>query len=668
MSDISDIFDKVKDLPDAIKDVYNKVKDLPDEVQGIIDDIKNLKDVPQDVKTALKNLSDLTKVALDIPTILDKVREAPDKLKSIFDDIEAVGKFFGAIQSTGGVLFKNLLLDFFRACDDILKNPIDKLVSGNPQFVKATLTTIATYLAQIAADLSVAVVGALDGTGLSSAVASVAKRVAAILDTLSQAIINVLTSALSKLSDLPSPLVDGPAQAFSILKDLTNWANGSNGEPFLKDRREVAASSISSLTTLVGGAPQIPALSNCLMTIADDMIKWLGSSQPATEAVYGIIGGAVFPTSAFSRVFDSASTGKLWAWIETPHSLLVGNLTKWINDETTYFQSGSAVPLKRALERSFRTKLVNAGYSYFQGRVGNNVNAPKPVRQPGSLTSAVGLADVVSMFADVVFEFLFESWHATPIQSDLLDFECIGVEFANFFSSQVEASIRSSVGLLLRGIWLFSVQNDVLIELIASVLGTYFGAIYNAIIRNLACSFRIVSKYTVDTPVGWSPIIPSWRSSEPILTEGPLVNQCIEYSLLSRDTRTISQASITSSLKNVLSDYTTFLESAYYAFRWNCIFADSSFETWTPAMIVECSITEAKVLHITVNAIAPPSGEPVSVLRVCFLNYVLVVPYDVQHQQYQLIKTLTSVPNRAFNMTFVTSRGGRLTRQVLAVP
>ena len=60
---------------------------------------------------------------------------------------------------------------------------------------------------------------------------------------------------------------------------------------------------------------------------------------------------------------------------------------------------------------------------------------------------------------------------------------------------QIGVSLRAMISLLLRGVSFLSVNNSVLVELAASLVGTAFSAMVEGSIRNLTWTFRIVSAY-----------------------------------------------------------------------------------------------------------------------------------------------------------------------------
>jgi hypothetical protein len=338
-----------------------------------------------------------------------------------------------------------------------------------------------------------------------------------------------------------------------------------------------------------------------------------------------------------------------------------GALHKWINDPGSYADlSADLVPLAR----QFRCRIVAVIDAYLRCEIGT-ANIPVSMPMSDSRMSFESLSDIVCTLLDSVIRFVFEPECFPQLEADLDAFEDVGIGFSSVFARQIRLSIRGSIGLLFRGVWVYSIQNDALIELIASVLGVSFSAIVEAVLRHLTWTIQIVTRYKGDPyggPAGFPDQLPmTWDSMDQVRDASGTPIQAVQYIAFVRiagvDT---PQIPLGGNLQNLLKDFGAYLDASYQQFRIDSRFPNILADTIT---VQRSDIVNGR---LTVWATTSAFAEvPRPVLRVYFCCEVLVMqPGATPQDSYVLEFNVPKTVGRNCSITLLSNRGGRLTSGV----
>jgi hypothetical protein len=266
------------------------------------------------------------------------------------------------------------------------------------------------------------------------------------------------------------------------------------------------------------------------------------------------------------------------------------------------------------------------------------------------------VAGLISVLFDTVLNFVLEPDCFAFFDEDSDGIEDLGAKLGVTLSRQVRVSIRAIVSGLLRGFSVWSVRNEVLIELIGSLLGSLFAGMIEGVVRNLTWTFRVVTAYP-NANVGTAVVLmPPWDSLEVVAG----TNQNLQFLLLLRKplggqpAPTINWQDF-DQIEGLFKDLGAYIDLSFRRFRFENRFpAIADADTVT---IVNAELSGGK---LTVTATTTASFDlPQPVLRVYYCCEVAVMrPGSDPAQSYGLeVQNVPDFP-RVRQVLVLSNRGG----------
>lgn len=558
-----------------------------------------------------------------------------------------------------------------------------KSVFGDADFITAIFKLIAEQLPKIIQTVDGPLTGVSADT--SKAVGDLLKHV---LDELQKDLLN-------NAGNLPQGLSAGPLQGLDALKQLKELLDALNRQQ-IELRIELVGNSLVAALTSVGGGNDVPVVKQLVSSLTDLLTKAVqqgGSPNLLLENLTKI----VFPIDlAVSLLKDSIGGKKLWAWTNLPSGLPAGKLHELLNSAATFKYPADRAKLM--LEREFRSRLVSAIDAYVKS-LNQPTDARSPLADSDKRDAADVLCQIVTIVIDTAVQFIFEPECMPRLDIELPSFEAVGMRFSISFSRQFRIAIRSSISMLLRGFWAWTVSNHVLIELISTAISVAFSAMFEAVLRNLTWSLQIVSRYKcyfdengnligdpLGGPPGSLPGAPPGSPGTDVLTvptldraefdfdaqSNPQHVQDVEYVVLDRFTgKSLAKHLIENRaiLQGFVNDFAAYLDTAHSQFKVGSAF--------TAPATDEVTITRAQlegnrlIIWATTSWRQPATNDfadPRPVLRayVCCQSFVMKHG-DTDDSTYEIDQPFSAMPRGCLEVLVVSNRGGRAVRNMVIV-
>lgn len=330
----------------------------------------------------------------------------------------------------------------------------------------------------------------------------------------------------------------------------------------------------------------------------------------------------------------------MWSWAEFPAGLIAGDLGAWVNGDTY----GGLAPLD--LQREYRLRIVATADAYLREMQSASSVSSELTYSDRKLSPGL-LSDAIATFIETTILFIFEpaSYVGTSLSTEA--FDDLGASFAASISRQLRSTIRVTIGTLFRGVWLFSVQNEALIEMIASGIGSLFSSLIEGVVRNITWVVELKAKYKSDGLGSIHPDAPKIPSLDGYGSDA------IEYVAFLRDTPSSPLPKMPPILSAFLSDYAAYIDMSYRQFVTQNRLPSTRPSPGVLNVTLDRQTRALSVLLYGVN------GTPVPVARIYVLGKAYVMQY-LGRGQYNRSLTLPYLPRigRGFEVECLMSNGG----------
>jgi hypothetical protein len=635
------------DIKNGVDAIPNKIQDLENTLSGDVDRVYQVcKDLPGNAQAIIRDVEDLPG---QVAAIVSKIQDLGTSL------IELV-HFFG-MQNGSVIAFHNLLDGFFSACDNILERPLEKLLSDGDTLFENVLLPLCKLFAESSESLTDMLVSAYEeiAAHLGPQLGALTTRIADIAQKLLEDVEVELTHAITSTAQFPTALQKGPLDACTTASELFKWLNtvdprrGQN----IQDRIDAISNSLSQLDQTLGMASGISLLSQGTNAIAT-FLKAITNSNPA-QAFDATFRGLVFQPDLLNGLLKAIVRGEIWKWASLPGGFAAGELSAWL---TSGYPADAEA---RRLQREYRIRIVSAADAYLRevpaaAQIGSDLRT-----SDRKVTPAV-LADVICTFIETTVQFALEPDWFPVLEADLDGLEDIGNKYASLAGQQMRTAIRTTCGLLFRGVWFFSLQNEALIEMIAATFSSVFGAITESAIRNLTWSLRVYSRYTGDSAANENHVFvnPSFEQASGLDYIGNQRTQPLEFVAFWRANVNQATTPLSAPLQAVLLDYFAYLELCYRRYL-----SEQRFPTADNEATLGMDVTPLSAPGTYAVRAFDPSAEeePQPVVWLYVFNQVFVMLRV--GGRYELRVNLGAASSSRLRFTVLSSRGGY---QTLTVP
>ena len=328
---------------------------------------------------------------------------------------------------------------------------------------------------------------------------------------------------------LPGALRVGPVELLRAASQFSKVIEETGSINLVRARIAATEKSLTYLLRLVSGSDGVnnSQLLTAPFKVITDVLSGILNGTDPKALIANVIESAIDPKS---QIFAPMINGILnslegkdrsffQSWLEMPSGLGPGQLREWL--DSGYARQDELVGDVPVFleERELRFRLAGEVDSYFRQRIATDKTSSRATRSDTPLVSADQrmstevIGDMLSLFMKTTVTFILEPISYPQLASDWSSFEDVAHELAVSYGKQLSAGVRTSVGTLLRGVWVWSVQNTNLIELLATLTGSFVGSICEGVMRNIAGTFQLVSGQPGDIPPG-VPIVYSSSCSE----------------------------------------------------------------------------------------------------------------------------------------------------------
>lgn len=666
----SQIFDHITDTLNDVDSVKNLLTDARADISTILNDIAQLPtDIPKLVDAVTNQLpaklnSIATSVAHDIPASLQAISNAigalptditqlgtdlTSQIAAVQSDLQTLATFFEG----AGQEFRDLLTSFFSKCGNILENPVQQLLQDEA-LVQSALTTLARLLADAIVPIVDTIAIALDQVkgALATELGAITGKLSGILAAVTTEVMKAANAGIAKLGDLPDVLREGTLSACTAVQELYAFLSSFGGSNNLDFRIKAVDNSLTQLFALIGGAQGIAVIENGVRSVSALLADLTNQSNDPAKVLEDFLIGIIYPDKLIGDVFNAIENGAIWKWAELPTGFLAGGFSTWLNTASSY----STDPTVSKLERSYRIRIAAAVDSYF--RAATSAAFESSLRVSDHRSSASLLADLVCLFLNTTITFALEPANVPLVDADVDGFEDVGVSFAASAGRQTRAFIKPSIGMLLRGFWMLSVENEVLIELIASTISTVFGGLVEGVTRNVTWTLRVLSRYSGDNAGGLVPIatLNTLERSESLDSSGNVVVQLLEYIAVLRSGTIANVPVLGTTINGFMQDYAGFLDVCFNQYLRESRFPDASINDSVAIRLLSSGLVGNRLTVVADDSLFNNNATPNPVLRVFVLGQVFVMRKMAAN--YQLVVDLEYVPRRDFRIVVLSSRGG----------
>ena len=446
-------------------------------------------------------------------------------------------------------------------------------------------------------------------------------------------------------------------------------------------RLEVAFNSLGKLFLLIEGGAEGDIAPYLLAEIvaklkADFREIYLGTENMEVLLTSLIVALVQYPFVIAGQMFEATRNGKLWCFANLPKGMRPGVINSWLNDYSTY---GGDTDDKLAIEREFRSQFIASLDAYFRdrGELKTELGIELPINRSDERLSTEVLSDLVSLVVDVTITFILEPECLPRVEADVDHFEDIGFRMRRSMSRSLRASVKATVGTNLRGIWIWEVGNENLIETLGVLLGSVLSATLEGMIGHLGWSLEIVSTYP-GADIGTAFVVHRWKSGEFVGTSTN-EDRRVEYLAFVRSHRTdLSDAQKAklaeftrdwnqpnsqhnAQIRGIIEDFGAYLDVSYRQFRISSRFVDSRKEDAVSILAAEIRGSKLVVEATTTRALEKPA--PVLRVFLSCRSYVMA-PGSTPQDPYTLELDADKV-SREREITVLSSRGGSKTFPIL---
>jgi len=513
-------------------------------------------------------------------------------------------------------------------------------------------------------------------------------------DSAQEAFWNAVKSLVDKLFELltdlksrsleafPSALGTGVTDALQRMMDSARLLKSYGRYHDVEIRLKAVEASVQTLFKLLDGGGTGPGtllagvFGSVLSGLRDVMEAGCKTEEPGCkieEIVFDLLCKIVYPKDVVLTILDALINKKMLGWTFLPNGLFGGQLNQWLNDPEYYPTLGGSSPedekLFRDAQRDFRIRLIAVADSYLRRQIGEDKS---PLSLADERMTAQSIADVIIIFMENVIGFVLEVQCHPQLDVDWDGFEDIGFQYAAILAKQARLMIRNTVGLVLRGVWEYSLHSDTLVEMVATTLGAVASAFVEAYVKNLAFTFQIVSCYQ-GAAVEDGAMIPNelrWRSLETIEDTGADCDQ-LEYVAMVR-TPGGHTPDVPPALIPVIKDMGAYIDVTYRQARVESKFLERDFEervviTRSELRQVSDNAAGSSRLELTIWASTSEAFQrPQPVLRAYVCCEILAMrPGPSPGDPYTINVFLDKVP-RCLDVFVLSNRGG-LARRKLAI-
>lgn len=575
----------------------------------------------------------------DINDVLDRIQDTRAELGTVDQLVDGISGFLGV----GGGGPGNLI--------DAIRDAI--LETG---FLEDLLKEVAKLIGELADALTQAFGDALATPAIQTALWG---TIEGIVDK----ILDILSGLIGSLAQFPEALRGGAIDALSMVRELGEFLSNCGQLDIVIERILAVEASLNSLFDLITGGSGLGStlfgqFFGSLNTILRAVIE---TSDDLATVIFDAIKDVVFPKELILAVLRKMSEQKLWAWGTLPSGLFAGQLNTWLNDPSSYGVLGGGASVEkekkhRDTQREFRVRMIAAADSYLRRQVGD---AKSPLTAADERVSPEAIADVIIIFVEKTIGFSLEPECYPEIDFDWDGIEDIGFRFAATLGKQIRLIVRSTTGILLRGIWEFSIQSYALIEMIGAIIGSIASAFIEGCVRNVAFSVQIISRYH-DSPVGSASIALKWFSLETIEDSG-VDSDRLEYVALLRMPCN-GTLTIPSRIEGLIKDIGAYIDATYRQVKVENKFVNQQ-------TVDRVTITRAELIgdRMTIWATTSKAFEmPQPILRAYFCCEIMAMrPGASPSDPYTVDIDVTKVP-RCRDVHVLSNRGGS-TRRKLAI-
>lgn len=474
---------KVVDSSDLMPGLGTGVGGLTTLLTGVSDKLTKgggvdyfLKIFAEVFKTLAKDEAFLTAILDALKEVLPKIRDA---FKKFLDELlKLLEKVIPELYETISHLGRELL----SALDNALPNP------GKATDNKESFETILKPLAEaLGFFLKIVAKIAQETTGN----AQIRDALLKVLHLALQRFSSIAREYLKK--NIPKPLA--PALAtfyatqtiFKVLKELGQLQG-------IIDRAEAVQESLNDALDVLEVPKDGPAGVWLRSKTGDEGIlqkalDHLNSDKDPLDLLLDMIITGILPFKLLEEALKgciSSSSYKFWDAL--PAGPKPGALNRWLNELEG--DKPSLAPLKRR----FKVRMIGEYDAYVMGRI-EQYGKSRQLSDSDRTEGAQILADLIAIFFKTIILFVFEPECFRLHAPKAGVFGDIQLEFGRFVGRQIALPVKAAISTTLRGIWIWSVENDNLIEAIASLFASIFGALVEAIGNNLAWTFEISCAY-----------------------------------------------------------------------------------------------------------------------------------------------------------------------------
>jgi hypothetical protein len=451
---------------------------------------------------------------------------------------------------------------------------------------------------------------------------------------------------------MPRAVSVGPREAVRLLADLNTFkANLSGDANEITDRLEAVVNSLKRLVVILmeGSGDESSFLFGLTIDEFDDAVADIYNGQAFDVAA--LVKRLIDPSQIFDKIADAFTGGNFWSWTEFPNSAPVGAMHSWINENVSID------------ERRFRLHFIAKFDEYFRRRPENGIGLV--VSDERSSTELV--IDLVTVFFDAIMTFIFDPVDYPDVEDDWDSFEDIGSELGAFASMQVNAAIRVTVGSVLRGVWVWSVENANLIEGVGAVIAAAFSSLMNGVIRHVFWSVRVISVYRETQDDTWRPYgltgltIAKWESKDAVTNATGVIQNTLGYAVVKRGGAT-AVIQVPTHVLALLKDYGAYLDMMYYSYL-------RRGGVRKPPSVSTLAITRAEIrgTSLTVEAqVESPAGGPRVVVRL-YAAGTMYIMTPVANDTYVFSKTNFPFSSRIRSVVALSSTGSNERRDITRI-
>ncbi|MFO1093281.1 MAG: hypothetical protein U0992_08195 [Planctomycetaceae bacterium] len=310
------------------------------------------------------------------------------------------------------------------------------------------------------------------------------------------------------VADIPKSLRLGPLRAFALLGQFAEFVHSTAAESAVVRRLDLVENSVNHLATLSFGDAAAQAdvpLHEFVSKIPASLRDLFQATTPGQreKKLLWLIANFFVPHDSIRRALDSAARRQTGLWGSLWPGVDAGQFDAWLNDRNSYLHPNAAALLNE--EREFRLRLVSAMSSRL-ARGAEEDSAPGHQAQSDPTDSDRLVSECLGAYIDTLVKYVFEPESSGPGDSEWKRHEDVGQQFALLASRQIRASVRTTVSLLLTGVWKWSVNNEVLVGYISSALSTFASSIVESVIRSVTFYASVRSAYQSDTTIPANPL------------------------------------------------------------------------------------------------------------------------------------------------------------------